>query len=145
MGETRKEIKGKGREKKEYRKKMERNFKKGKKREVRKRKRRKERGRSQGLRRLRCCRAACSSLGGRGVPRQSEGQVSIVPYKEGDGPPFHPFFLPGHSQGISDLVNTGHFGTLKKKKKKKGQAPPSFLYWGRAPRTGEAAAHKEVN
>ena len=91
-----------------------------------KEKKRKEKGRSQGLRRLGLCLTACYSLGGREAPRQSEGQVSIVPYKEGDGPPFHPFFLPGRGQGISDLVNTGHFGTLKKK----GQAPPSFLYWG---------------
>ena len=59
--------------------------------------------------------AACSSLGGRGAPWQSEGQVSIVPYKEGVGPPFQPFFLPGHGCSISSLVNTRLFGALEKK------------------------------
>lgn len=71
------------------------------------------------------CLAACSGLGGRGAPRQSEGQVSIVPYKEGVGPPFQPFFLPGRGRGISGFVNTGVLGALKKNKD-----PPSFLYWG---------------
>lgn len=36
-----------------------------------------------------------AASGWAGAPRQSEGQVSIVPYKEGVGPPFQPFFSAG--------------------------------------------------